>query len=332
MQPVIDIAFMATSRSGLGHIRRAATIARAIKQRDSGVGIAMLTNAPIAGLTADDLACFDATTLAERPHMVETATTLGARTFIPDTMVPDHIEQAKAAHVLILRETPSTRISHFRMQAGRPWDLVILPNPADHWFPNLGADCAKRVQAVGWIYRSPRSFEASNETLPKVLVATGGGGTAETATLLARQTEALIDMARQLTSQPFAVVQALGPRAPASARLANADRVIDPGGDLNEHFAQADAVISTAGYNSVLELAITTTPTMFMSIARTYDDQAERASSWGQRLGATYNADEPRTSAIWLAATLGKRERRAAVDIGPSGADSAAQEILALTR
>ena len=332
MDRTIDIAFMATSRSGLGHIRRAATIAHAMKRQDSGVRVALLTNAPLGGLTAGDLACFDSTPLAERAQMVETAAALGARTLVSDTMVPDHLEKAKGASALILRETPSDRLSHFRMGAHRAWDLVILPNPVDHWKPDLGADCAARVKAVGWIYRKPRAFEPSRETLPLLLVATGGGGTAETAMVLARQTEILIEKARRLTSQSFWVKQAIGPRAPALARLSNADRVIDPGGDLNEHFAQADVVISTAGYNSVLELAITTTPTMFMSIARTYDDQAVRASIWGQRLGATYNGDDPDASAAWLAATLSKRERRPPVDIGLSGADSAAHELLALTR
>jgi predicted glycosyltransferase len=323
---------MATSRSGLGHIRRAATIARAVKSLDEGVRIALLTNAPVEGLAVDDIAAFDANPLTERSAMVETAVALGARTFVSDTMVPDHIEDASCASILVLREAPATRLSHFKLRAPCAWDLVIVPNPADHWKPDLGADCAKRVQAVGWIYRKPRSFESEQGTQPQLLVATGGGGTVETATALARQTEVLIDIARRLVDQPFTVVQALGPRAPLSAKLSNADRVIDPGGDLNEFFAQADAVVSTAGYNSVLELAITTTPTMLMSIARTYDDQAERAISWGRRLGASYNADDPHVSAEWLASTLSKRARRPAVDIGPSGADFAAREILALTR
>lgn len=332
MHPKIDVAFMATSRSGLGHIRRVATIASAIQKQDAGVKIGLLTNAPIGGLTPADLASFDTTPLVERGQMVETAIELGARTFISDTMVPDRLELTKGSKVLILRETPSARIPHFSLGAQQAWDLVIVPNPAHHWNPRLSADCAKRVKAVGWIYRKPRPFESGREALPQLLIATGGGGTEETATILARQTESLIDQTRHLTSQRFLAVQALGPRAPASARLSNADRVIDPGGDLNEHFAQADAVISTAGYNSVLELAITTTPTMFMSIARTYDDQAARASTWGQRLGATFNATDPLASAWWLATTLSKRERRAVVDIGPSGADIAAGEIRALMR
>ena len=332
MKHAIDIAFLATSRSGLGHVRRAATIARAIRQQHNGIRIGLVTNAPLGGLTADDLKCFDKTPQAERMCMVDTAMALGARTFVPDTMLPDQIEKTGGANVLILRQTPNERLPSFRMQEGRAWDLVIFPNPLDHWNPDLGANNTKRAKAVGWIYRNPHSFEPIQDTQPRLLVATGGGGTVETATVLARQTEQLIEIVRQLTSQKFSVLQALGPRAPAAARLSNADLVFDPGGDLNEHFAQADAVISTAGYNSVLELAITTTPTMLMSIARTYDDQAERASSWGSRLGENYNADDIGSSAAWLAGTLSKRARRPAIDIGPSGDQLAAREILALTK
>jgi predicted glycosyltransferase len=326
----IDIVFMATSRSGLGHIRRSATIARAVKRLNGRMKIGLFTNAPIEGLAAEDMAAFDDTALAERSHMVEAAVALGASTFVSDTMVPDHIENAKGSRILVLRETPAERLSHFKLSTPKAWDLVIVPNPCSHWMPDPDGDWAKHIEAVGWIYRRPAVFSLVPHNQPQLLVAMGGGGTHETANQLARQTEVLIDIARRLTSRRFSVVQALGPRAPASARISNADLMIDPGSDLNDYFARADVVLSTAGYNSVLELAITTTPTMLMSIARTYDDQAERAALWGQKLGATYNSTDFQASAAWLAKTLECRTRREAIDIGPSGDDVAAREILAL--
>jgi predicted glycosyltransferase len=206
----------------------------------------------------------------------------------------------------------------------------LIPNPVSHWSPSLEPCFARRTLATGWIYRSPKSVVPAARTKPLLLVATGGGGTVETAAILARHADAVIAEVRRVSKQPIHVVQALGPRAPEGAKLSLADRIVDPGGDLNEHFAGADAVISTAGYNSVLELAITTTPSLLMAIARTYDDQARRAESWGGLLGRNYRDEDVRGIARWLAATLEQRRRRAAIDIGPSGADAAARAILDL--
>ena len=69
-----------------------------------------------------------------------------------------------------------------------------------------------------------------------------------------------------------------------------------------------------------------------MAIARTYDDQAERAELWGPRIGITYREEDQRASASWLAATLRARARRPAIDIGPSGAGIAADRILELLK
>lgn len=105
---------------------------------------------------------------------------------------------------------------------------------------------------------------------------------------------------------------------------------MDPGGALNELFLDADAVISTAGYNSVLELATTDTPALLVPIPRSIDDQEARARSWAAALGAWLNADSPGEAAEWLRRTLIERQRRLPVDLGPSGEDKAARAILDL--
>ena len=206
----IQIVFMATSRSGLGHVRRVATIARALRAQDPQVRLGLLTNAPIAGLTPDDLAAFDHAPVVDRAEMAATAGALGAKIVVADTMMPDKIETLAASRVLILRETPQDRLARFSLPGGRPWDLVVIPNPASHWMPGLGADAAKLVAAAGWIYRKPLAYGPSHRAKPLLLVATGGGGTPETAAILARQAEAVIAMARELSSAAFTVVQALG--------------------------------------------------------------------------------------------------------------------------
>ena len=90
-------------------------------------------------------------------------------------------------------------------------------------------------------------------------------------------------------------------------------------------FREACAVISTAGYNSVLELATTDTPTLLLPIPRSIDDQDARVRLWSPRLGPPSGDPVP-----WLAETLATRRRRPPVDLGPSGEDAAAAAILSL--
>jgi predicted glycosyltransferase len=165
--------------------------------------------------------------------------------------------------------------------------------------------------------------------VPRVLVATGGGGTTETAQRLYQTIDAVIAAVRQ-KGAPFEVVQAIGPRARHFGRLAQADRTLDPGGALNELFCDADVVISTAGYNSVLELATTDTPTLLVPIPRSIDDQERRARAWAKHLGMWLDPTSPGASAAWLGQAVVAPRRRPPVDLGPSGEDRAARAILEL--
>ncbi len=113
--------------------------------------------------------------------------------------------------------------------------------------------------------------------------------------------------------------------------LSQADEVFDPGGELNAVFRAADVVISTAGYNSVLELASTDTPTLLAAIPRSLDDQAARVRLWGPRLGCALRPDRLGTASAWLADRIDHPRRRRPVDLGPDGAAVAAKLILEMT-
>ena len=322
--------FMATSRSGLGHLRRAASLARAMTERRPDVRLELYTNAEAAGLTEGDLSAFSAVRIMAKADMAAHAVLAGAAVAVADTMVPDGIANIPVKRILVLRETPDDRLARFSLPGADRWDLLLLPNPADHWMPATADDLADRVVPTGWIYRRPETIAPPRRDRPLLLVATGGGGTIDTAVPLAAQLDDVVAALQRLVPGQVEVVQALGPRAPEGAALRNVDRVIDPGGDLNEWFAGADAAISTAGYNSILELAITTTPALLMTIARTFDDQTRRAIEWGPRLGRAHVDGNPGAAAAWLASNLLTRQRRLAVDIGPSGATVAARAILDL--
>jgi predicted glycosyltransferase len=140
----------------------------------------------------------------------------------------------------------------------------------------------------------------------------------------------LLGALREAAREPFESVQCLGPRAPATARAEGVDRVVRPGGRLHDWFGQADLIISTVGYNSVLEIASTDVPTLLIPISRTFDDQYARAETWARRLGCAHRWGDVTRSAEWMALILDRKRRRPAVDLGASGAGLAARRILDL--
>jgi predicted glycosyltransferase len=324
-----DICFLATSKSGLGHLRRVGTIAGSVKEIAPGRRLHLISNARPEGLPVADLAVFDTVQVTERADMAQAVPTGKEVTVVLDTITVPGIERLNAPLALVLREAPDAQLHRFRLAQGRPWDLAIIANPKEHWMPSLAALSARRAAAVGWIYRSAGVRRQTAGPVPTVLVATGGGGTAETARALYGVLDGLLAKAKG-AAPPFTVVQAIGPRALAFGRLAAADRTVDPGPQLNDLFRDADIVISTAGYNSVLELATTDTPTLLVPIPRSIDDQEARASLWAAKLGCWYDARSPEQSVKWLAQEIALCRRRPPVDLCRSGEDAAARAILAL--
>lgn len=319
------IAFLGTSRSGLGHLRRIATIAARLRAAGAGLEPHLVTNARPAGLAAADLAVFGGLTVCPRDGMAAAVAAGGFEMAVVDTMKLPGIGALSCPAVLILREMPDELTEGFRRADGRPWDLVVVPNPAGHWMPRVGRGFARSIEAVGWILR-PTGARAADEVSAGIVVATGGGGTEETRSVLYPVLDEVITLARARTTRPFRVRQALGPRA-GGAALAEADEVFDPGGDLNAVFRAADVAISTAGYNSVLELASTDTPVLLAAIPRSLDDQAGRVRLWGPRLGHGLEPDQVEEAARWLADQVVRPRRRAPVDLGPDGAARAAELI-----
>ncbi len=325
-----DICFLATSKSGLGHLRRSATIAQAVKARAPGRGLHLISNAPLAGLTHADLAAFDSIGVYERSEMAKGAARTGAGVLVLDTITVPGVEALELPLALVLRETPDAQLHRFQLANGRHWDLVIIANPPDHWMPQAGALRARAVAAVGWIYRptGPRRKVVAGH--PTILIATGGGGTTESAAALFASIDSVLANVRQRATLPFNVVQAIGPRAKGFGQMAQADSTVDPGAALNELFGVADIVISTAGYNSVLELATTDTPALLVPIPRSIDDQTARARLWGPILGAWHDENAPMDACDWLDQQIASPARRDTVNLGPSGEDSAADAILRL--
>jgi hypothetical protein len=322
------IAFLGTSRSGLGHLRRIATIARHLRAMAPGAHPYLITNAPPDGLSSEDRSAFEGVAIRERPEM---SRLLAAQRFdmaVLDTLRLPGIAAFAGPAVLILRETPDHRLAGFRREDRRPWDRVIVPNPPEHWLPDAGPGFALSIAAAGWVVRET-GVRRADETPGGIVVATGGGGKPETRAGLYPMLDRIIAETRKRAKTPFRVRQALGPRS-AGAALAGADEAFDPGAALNAVFRAADLVISTAGYNSVLELASTDTPALLAAIPRSFDDQDARVRLWGPRLGYGLDPERPEAAIAWLTGQIDRPRRRAPVALGPDGAKRAAELLLEL--
>lgn len=328
--PAADICFLATSKSGLGHLRRTATIARSLRGLAPRRRLHLITNARPEGLTEMDMQVFDTVQILERDRMADGARMIEAGSLVLDTVMVPGVEQLGLPLALILRETPDAQLGRFELEGRRPWDLIVIANPEDHWMPGTARLAARRFAAAGWIYRPTGLRRGAVPAATTVLVATGGGGTEQTARELYAQIDGVLAQVRRV-APAFEVVQAIGPRAHGFGQLAQADRRLDPGGALNDLFREADIVISTAGYNSVLELATTDTPTLLVPIPRSIDDQAARARFWAPQLGQWLDSAQADKASNWLTGEVIARRRRAPVDLGPSGEEKAARAILDLS-
>lgn len=335
------ITFCATGKTGLGHLRRVTNIAQALCERRPTVSLELLTNGSGEGLTGEELTLYRHIKTVPRADMAGHLTTLSRGPVVVDTAVLPGLSRLDAPLCLILREAMPDKLEQFRLEGRRPWDLIILPNPAHEWRLDPASVPARRVEAVGWIYRRPWPPEVAPEetgfskpTLAhrQVLITTGAGGIGDTWACFRADVARLIADLRNTLRTPVEIAQALGPCASAHARIDGVDRTLHPGPKLHEIFPQADLVISTVGYNSVLELACTDVPVLFIPIPKTFDDQERRSRRWGSHLGMYYDTNNPGAAVGWMVDMLDRRLRRPVVELGESGALKAAallEELLA---
>ncbi|MFZ7092218.1 hypothetical protein [Primorskyibacter sp. 2E233] len=313
------IGFFASARSGLGHLQRVGNIASALRRQGFAGRLSLLCNADVQGLSTIAARALDNILVLERDDMATEARRICVSLAVSDMMVVPGLAKVGSRQVLILRETPDDRLGAFALGPAA-WDMVLVPNPASHWAPDLPADFAKEVVRVGWIVRQTGRRGPLDKSAG-IILATGGGGTRDTRDRLYPVLSRILDRARKQVT--MAVTQALGPRAVGQA-LSEVDRVIDPGSGLNDVFRCADIVISTAGYNSVLELAGTDTPTLLTAIPRSYDDQQARVRHWGPLLGHGLDPEGEDAAADWLIDQVRHPRRRSPVDLGADGAAGAA--------
>ena len=327
------IIFCATGKSGIGHIRRISNVAYHLAQDAPDMPLELVVNAPPNGLSEDEMDRFSRVHVVGRDEMTALVAQRDACLVVVDTAIIPGLSLLPVPLFLILRETRMERVHEFRLAHGRQWQCAFIPAPETAWTITGDVIDARAVENVGWIYRKVADCAGEGVVGRRgdeaiLLVATGGGGALDGA----GGTPAAVSgfMGRVKERMPrLRVVQALGPRASREMVFEGVDDVINVDSRLNAAFAEADLVVSTAGYNSVLELAQTTTPTLLMAAPRSFDDQEQRAREWGARIGRYFEPGEVDRLVDWAVETLAGGQRRQAVELGGCGGRGVARRLIA---
>jgi hypothetical protein len=337
--PRESVFFLAASKLALGNFQRVTNVAAALRISRPDLPLSLMTNSERGADWARTTRVYEEVIVDDRSRAAARLRDSVPRAVVVSTMVVPAIETVAAPLCLILREVLPAKVDGFRLPNGRLWDMVVVPNPAHEWLPDADVLGARRVEAVGWIYRTPApppraqgGLEPATDRRPQVLVTAGGGSGDDEHDALTSEIARLIARLRVRSAVGFDVVHARGPNARPGWTIPGVDRTLEPGPDLHNQFARADLIISTAGYNSVLELACTDVPVLLTPIGRYSDDQYKRARDWGVRLGLCHDANAIDRSVDWAADILDRRIRRSPVDLGPSGAAACAALIAGLVR
>ena len=283
--------FHARNRRGLGHLMRAQNIASAL--RESGPHVTPhvhATHRPDPALWDDEIAL---TTDSDR-SWAATRTRLRPTVIIHDTTLAHDLAEARregddARTVLVLRRRHVDQ--HHELLARHDLsciDRFIVPHTIEEFGHELPARVGGRTSFVGPIARRPNDAGRAairrqlgiDPTEFLVTATVGGGGFAEQADRFFEIVGAMIDaVSATRPDAHFAVV--LGPnyrndQVADQLRRRSATTVVTVEPRLVDLVAASDLVIAEGGYNTVTEVRLAQTPTIFIPSLRRLDDQAER--------------------------------------------------------
>jgi len=316
------ISFVASSRTGLGHLRRVLHVARALRRLRSDVALELVTNAPPPpSWSLDD--AFEQIRIRERADVSAALADDPPDVVVVDTAVVPGLDQVTSRRVLLLREVPETRVATFVESAS--WDAILIPCPPDAFAPSIPARIPHHH--LGWVQGEARTSVPDPASTPLLTISTGGGGNADTAEAFATVARPLLRGLRDAVDG-LEVIELRGPRAIGGLDEALVDRIIDDVADPTGLLVASDLALTTAGYNTVLELAAIDVPAILIPIPRAHDDQAARVTAWAPRLGAS-GLDPAPALLRWAVDVLAHRTRRAPVDLGQDGAREAAAHLAA---
>ncbi len=333
----VDVTFCVTSKSGLGHLARIHHIAHAMRDDADFGTLSLLTNAEFPSDVfhghQKGMNVFNEVRISEKSHFTSTLAELQAHIVVIDTAVVPEVDQITVPKVLVMRETRKEKLPLFAPTSGKGWDLIIVPNPPDHWSPDRQLLPAHSIRHVGWIYddSAVKPECSKGDVQRRILLCAGGGGNSEWLEWETRLQQLISNVSIELECR-LHVTQLLGPRASASARFDWCDEAISSIAGLASHMEHYDLIITAAGYNTVLELARCTSPALLIALNRTFDDQYSRAEQWAAKLGHLFDPEDIPRATAWCAEVLDGRGRRNRVQLGASGAASAAALVRQVTQ
>lgn len=152
----------------------------------------------------------------------------------------------------------------------------VFDSPSEYGFP---AQVARKTVFCGYL-RRPTVPSIPRRGAPRVLVTTGGSG--DGGAVLDAYLEGLIDLPRRLRLESTVI---FGPHLPPHRRAQLVERygslpdvqLVDFEPDMTRRYAEADVVVSMAGYNAVCEILSFGMPALLVPRARPVEEQLIRA-------------------------------------------------------
>lgn len=305
------ILIYAINGKGMGHLNRTTILARGAQAADPSADIRFLAGSPLFGMVAD--AGFEVVKVPDRHHGLGFFSGMNGRPsyvarhfdlllehYQPDVLVTDFAINAalfasarrRGARIAVVlrKQRPFDLHRLVLTPSARLVDRFLLPHSTHEWpLRQVPGAFRGRARHLGAVVRSldPKRvqevrarYAAADERL--VVVTIGGGGYSEAWPLLDVAATAAKDFPRDASGRVVRWLLVYGPYYPhdVPASDAGADTVqrirYEP--FLPELMRSADVVVCNAGYNTVNEVQVSTTPVVVVPrLTRGRDDQVERA-------------------------------------------------------
>lgn len=341
------ILFHCASRRGLGHVMRAANLARAVLERDPASAVLIHVTNAAAGAACGDLPWVAGAEDAAAWARITQA--FGPTLTVFDTMLPGTWAFADPDR----RRAFVWRASIDAKQAATATDprlsqmaAIVVPHTIEEFATTLPAVLAARTVCTGPIVRASdaagqarvraRYGLRADDTVVTSTVG-GGGFDASADWLHALVTEAHQHWCAQRLKLRHIVVR--GPLAPSrtgdAPALPPGLSVVESDPDLVHLLATSTLVVAEAGYNTVHELRLAGTPAVLVPGPRSYDDQEGRARAMAALGVARVAARADRAAALTVLVEALRPDALAAMRRAAAGApftpgnDRAAAALLA---
>ncbi len=296
------VLFHPLNHIGLGHINRLSVIALALHELDDNVRTPFVVEEaahvlldalglPYVPLPSShamtDSAAWGAWTESERSALQIEISRSVLRNIAPQVVVFDFLPNPAFADAVVKSEIPivlclremrdlARYLAHARALLDHV-SLIVIPHPEGTI--HLPDQLAVKSRFVGQIARQATrvAITEHDPATPRIVISGGGGGYPGTVEFYNFAMKVIANLRGRYPALRAQLIA--GPLFRDWLRLQPVDGItlipFEP--DSNARFAEADLVISQAGYNTVAELEQLGTKTLLVPAERQWDDQCARA-------------------------------------------------------